>query len=570
MPQALLSVPVFALTSVWAIIVQFGEGAGRGEGIGFIAVRLILLIALQALMFAFPFLTWRMICPHVPTRAWNWLLAVSVAIGAAVRGAAFAFLLVLIGVTDSLDLTYRIVASVSHMTVVTMILWFLVSEVRRLQSRRHQLEADRDQLVVLQQTVQRDLELLGDRTVDEIRQSILESLGGLQASGSSELRERLRVTIDEVVRPLSHQLAAQPPGWVAPRSVIETRKVNWLLALREGLDPTRIHPVIVTLILIGLGIPFNYSRYGALSAAWFAATSIVVFPAFWLLRRAAIWLTAKRGAGVKALMFIIAVGMGGAVLGLATLPYMQSQPRPLLFVIVTPIFALLISAPLAVAEAARDQDLELESDLQTTTEDLRWMLTRAREQYRQRELALAHALHGRVQASLAAAFLRLESAVAQGSDDKELLESLQAEVRRMISELHLDDAEPDPIDKVIALTQSNWSGTVHVNVTIDPLARASLAGDPLTARSVNDLIPELVFNSVRHGSAREVDVQLEFADPRTLSLTVIDDGGSALTMTRYGLGSALLDEASISWSRTRLDTRTTTTCILPILSLSQL
>jgi hypothetical protein len=40
-------------------------------------------------------------------------------------------------------------------------------------------------------------------------------------------------------------------------------------------------------------------------------------------------------------------------------------------------------------------------------------------------------------------------------------------------------------------------------------------------------------------------------------------------MTHYGLGSALLDEASITWSRTRLDTRTTTTCLLPILSLSQ-
>jgi signal transduction histidine kinase len=569
MPEALLSLPVFALTSLWAIIIQFGEGAARGEGIVAIALRLLLLVALQALMFAFPYLTWRMICPRVPARDWNWLLAVSVAVGAAVRGAAFAFLLVLIDVTDSLDLTFRIVVSVSHMTVVTMILWFLVSEVRGLQSRRRQLEADRDQLVVLQQSAQRDLVLLGDRAVEEIRQSILESLGGLQVSDSSQLRERMRVTIDDVVRPLSHQLAAQPPGWVAPQSVLETRKVNWLLALREGLNPTRIHPVIVTLILIGLGIPFNYSRYGAPSAAWFTATLIVVVPAFWLLRRAAIWLTAKRGAGAKAVMFVIAVVLGGAALGLATLPYMQGQPRPLLFVIVTPIFALLISAPLAVAEAARVQNLELESDLRATTEDLRWMLARARERYRQRERALAHALHGRVQASLSAAFLRLDRAVAQGTDDIELLESLQADVLQTISDLNLDDADPDPIDRVIALTQSNWSGTVHINVIIDPLARASLAGDPLTARAVNDLIPELVFNSVRHGSAREIDVQLEFADARTLSLAVIDDGGSDLTMTHYGLGSALLDEASITWSRTRLDTRTTTTCLLPILSLSQ-
>ena len=569
LPQALLSVPVFALSSAWAIVVQFGEGAGRGEGIGAIALRVLLLVALQALMFAFPYVTWRVICPRVPAIGWNWLLAISVVVGAAVRGVAFAFLLVLIGVTDSLDLAFRIVASVSHMTVIILILWFLVSEVRRLQARRRQLIADRDQLVVLQQTAQHDLATLGDRAVDEIRRSILESLGGLQAAESSELRERLRVTIDEVVRPLSHQLAAQPPGWVAPRSVIETRKVDWLVAAREGLDPARIHPVIVTLILIALGIPFNYSRYGAPSAALFAATAIVVIPAFWLLRRGAIWLTSQRGAGVTAVMFVVAVLLGGAVLGLATLTYMHSQPRPLLFVIVTPIFALLISAPLAVAEAARDQNLELESDLRATTADLRWMLARAREQYRQRERALAHALHGRVQASLAAAFLRLDRSVAQGTDDDELLASLQAEVLQMVSEFNIDDAEPDPIDKVIALTQSNWAGTVHVNVTIDPKAREALESDPLTARSVNDLIPELVFNSVRHGSARGIDVQLEIADFRTLSLTVIDDGSGVPDMSRYGLGSSLLDEASITWSRRRLDARTTTTCLLPIISLSQ-
>jgi hypothetical protein len=54
-----------------------------------------------------------------------------------------------------------------------------------------------------------------------------------------------------------------------------------------------------------------------------------------------------------------------------------------------------------------------------------------------------------------------------------------------------------------------------------------------------------------------------------VSLTVIDDGVSDLMTNRHGLGSALLDEASINWSRTRLGARTTTTCLLPILSPSQ-
>lgn len=564
-PEALLSLPVFALSLLWTFIVQFGEGAGAGDGLGAIALRLSLLVALQALMFLFPYLTWRVVCPHLPSRIWTWVLVVSVVVGAAVRGVALGFLLTLSGVTDSPDLLYRIAASVGHLAVVTMILWFLVSEVRGLNSRRRQLLDDRDQLLELRQAAERDLQRLGDRATDEIRRSILESLGGLQTTNSSDLRERLRLTIDDVVRPLSHQLAAQPPARTSRQEYLETTKVDWPLAVREGLDPRHIHPVIVPLLLVWLGLPQHSFQYGLWAAAGLVATLIIVIPAFWIARWAAVRITAHRGAGAKAVAFVVAVLLGGVALGLATLPYMHDELQPLLFIVAAPPLALLISGPLAIAEAARDQNLELEADLRATTADLSWILARTRERYRQQERALAHALHGRVQASLAAAFLRLDRAVAQGTDDEALLASLQAEALRAVSELDLRDAEPDPIDKVMALTQSNWSGTADLTFTLDPAAARALAEDPLCARSVNDLIPELVFNSVRHGSARAIEVQLEIVDFRTLSLTVIDDGSSDLMTTRYGLGSALLDEASITWSRTRLGARTTTTCLLPVL-----
>jgi hypothetical protein len=211
--------------------------------------------------------------------------------------------------------------------------------------------------------------------------------------------------------------------------------------------------------------------------------------------------------------------------------------------------------------------LELEADLTTTTADLRWSLTRAREQYRQRERGLAHALHGRVQASLAAAFVRLERAVAQGANDDALLVSLQAEILDVLAELDFRDSAPDPIDRVIALTQSNWSGAVHLDFSIEEYVKQALAVDSLCARSVNDLIPELVFNSVRHGSATAVKIELGLLDTRTLCLTVIDNGGEEIIATRYGLGSALLDDSSLSWNRSRDGERTTTTCMLPCLHL---
>jgi signal transduction histidine kinase len=263
--------------------------------------------------------------------------------------------------------------------------------------------------------------------------------------------------------------------------------------------------------------------------------------------------------------FVVAIVVGSLLFGLATLTYMWDEPQPFTFVIVAPILALLISGLLAVAEAARDQNLELEADLTTTTADLRWSLTRAREQYRQRERGLAHALHGRVQTSLAAAFLRLERDAAQGANDDALLVSLQAEILEVIAELDFRDSAPESVDRVIALTQINWSDVVHLDFRVEEHVKQALSVDSLCARSVNDLIPELVFNSVRHGSATAIKVELELVDTRTLCLTVIDDGIKDIIATRYGLGSALLDDSSISWTRTRGGEHTTTTCILPCL-----
>ncbi len=565
-PQALLSAPVFGFSVLWVIVVQLGEGAAAGEGAGRMPIRLVLLFAVQLVMFAFPYVTWRLICPRVGEQSWTWLLLVALLVGATVRGIVLGFLLLLVGVTDSPEIGFRIVASLTHMAVVVVLLWFLVSEVRALHAARRQLVAERDQLLGLQQAAQRDLAQLSDRATEEIRRSILDSLGGLQATDSAELRERLRVTIDDVVRPLSHHLAAQPSAWTPPPPSRESWGVDWPLAAREGLDPARIHPVIIPIVLIWLGLPIHLFRYGPTLTAAFVATVIVGIPAFWIARRIATRLTAGRGAGIKATAFVLAVTFGGLALGLATLPYMQDQPQPFVFVVAAPILALLIGAPLAIAESARDQDLELESDLRALTADLRWALVRARERFRQQEGALAHALHGRLQASLAAAFLRLDRAVAQGADDAALLAALQAEVLEAVHSLDVIDSEPEPIDTLIALTQSNWSGAVRLDFTVDPQARDALASDPLCARSVNDLIPELVFNSIRHGSATAIDVRLEIEDARTLSLSVLDNGGGDPMPTHYGLGSTLLDEASITWTRSRSDACTTTTCQLPFVS----
>jgi hypothetical protein len=208
LPEALLSLPVFGISFLWVALVQLGEWAALGDDPENLIVRMASAFAVQLLMFAFPFAALRVICPRLRSTSWNWVLLIALLIGAIARGVALGYLFTWSGVTTSPEFVFRAAASLSHLAVITILLWYLVSEVRGLHALRRQLIDERAQLLDLQGGAQRDLEQLGDRATQDIRRSILESLGGLQATESVALLGRLRTTIDEVVRPLSHQLAA--------------------------------------------------------------------------------------------------------------------------------------------------------------------------------------------------------------------------------------------------------------------------------------------------------------------------------------------------------------------------
>lgn len=496
-------------------------------------------------------------------RIWVRLLVTAIIIGAAVRGWAFGLLLFRTGLTEAPQYAFRILTSIANMATVTVLLWFVVSEVRSLQMRRRQLLADRDQLLLLQESAQENLDQLGERASEEIRTLLIASLGSDDTSSAHDLLRRMRFTIDDVVRPLSHRLAIQGPQWAPPQATAKSTRVNWVAAVRDGLDPSRIHPLVVTLALIWLGLPVHVVQYGPKYAFNLLGTGIVGFPVFWLMKQAAMRLCAGRSATIRIPAFVIAVLVGGESMGLASLTYMQGQAKPYLFVIMVPIFALLISAPLAVAEEARDQSLTIEADLEATTSDLRWTLARTREQHRQQERALAHALHGRIQATLASAIVRLDRAVERGAAEPELVDALRVEVLDAISELDLGSGTPESLDQVIALTQRNWADAVTITFDATPNARSAIENDALCAAAVNDLIPELVFNSFRHGKATVINIEIVLEDTRTLVLTVTDDGTFDTRATGKGMGTELLDDASMQWTRARSGDHTVTTCRLP-------
>ena len=82
--------------------------------------------------------------------------------------------------------------------------------------------------------------------------------------------------------------------------------------------------------------------------------------------------------------------------------------------------------------------------------------------------------------------------------------------------------------------------------------------------TVSILLNELVFNSIKHGNSKQVDIYLTLEKNKILNLKVCNDGNLLHNPNLKGTGSKLLDDVSISWSRYDDDKKLTTEVLLPI------
>jgi len=111
--------------------------------------------------------------------------------------------------------------------------------------------------------------------------------------------------------------------------------------------------------------------------------------------------------------------------------------------------------------------------------------------------------------------------------------------------------------------QATWLGIVTLHIEASELVAQDLAKDPVCLTAVADLIPELVFNAVKHGEAKHVFVSVQKVGDRTVEVEVSNDGKPLFNNAKQGLGTKLIAESSLDWSRTFIDGLVTTRVLLP-------
>lgn len=183
---------------------------------------------------------------------------------------------------------------------------------------------------------------------------------------------------------------------------------------------------------------------------------------------------------------------------------------------------------------------ELVGKLQTEREDLVEYDEKLRRQTSQ-------FLHDRVQSDLMVVSMKLKSVLGQSSEDVDevldrailRLEKTRTEDLRNIIQVLTPNLEAGSLSSALEVLFEQYRGDVEISLKIDERTESL---DSRTKLAIFRIVEQSILNSLLHGKARKVQVELRTDPEGTTALVIADDGvGSSLESITAGVGSAIID-----------------------------
>ena len=398
-----------------------------------------------------------------------------------------------------------------------------------------------------------------------VRVLLEDRLGATSARPSPYAPAQLRALADEVLRPLSHQLARTTTGF-EPGAPAPSPRTRWSDVARALRPEPVVRPRLLTAVMAVLTfrltvaarppgpatappppgqvrVTVDWTSFGEAVLLQVAVLAVVLGGTRILAGR----LDARaRTEGLAARWSVVvgalaALGLGSLVLlrALHRLPGFGMLPpvdaRTVLgftapFLVVTGVVSLLEAAAAALDDV-RDAAARANAEVATAVARVNGALLQERRGF-------ARHLHASVQAAVNAACILIERATVDGRSDPAVVDRAARIIDEAVAGLlattdtatalgTASDAAiggADDLEERLAAVRTTWSDVADVRTDIDASAGARLAADAVARATVCDLIAEACANAVVHGGAGRVDVTVRDAGTREVVLVVADDG----------------------------------------------
>ncbi len=542
-----VSWPAFWLTSV---VNAFTAYLGGTEINATVAERTMVFVLSQLGFFGIAVLYRKVVLERSPASPWRPVATLAVfALAGGVRGLIAGAVLVQFAGAGGDAVLFRVVASVGISPLVMSLIAIGVSTLRDYRRTRQELLARREQLVAAHAKVIQSQE---QRTAEILAGLRSELAGALAAVSPTDRAGELDRVAAEVVRPMSHELSQQSPSWEPPPSAPQRVRLGDIVgrAVREA----PLVPIATAVIAIAVLTMYSWEGVKVATLPWYAGAAVLTWLGLSLIARLMRNRMAASALISRAIVTVASLALVGLSAGLVLEAASDWSNRTSLPFFGPPVMCF-VGLLLSLARATgRELNANID-DLAAADGELMWQVKRLHMQEWCSQRRLARALHGRVQAVMAAyaGRLRLHDDVG--------LDALRCEL-----EAALGDGE-DHGDSIwtsgIIRLESTWRGlcTVRREQTSSDL---TLDADPLCAEIALEITSEAVSNAVRHGKANDVLVSVQ-TGPRVAHLTVIDNGRGGAASTA-GLGTRLLDDCALAWLRVVDQPTSTLTASLPRIS----
>lgn len=443
----------------------------------------------------------------------------------------------------------------------------LVAGISEMRGASTKLAQARHKLLQIQENL--NLELLSQRAkldeqintiVSPVLEEIQTAVLNLRDS-SSDLNAKpipqLKAAIENVVRPLSHELTLESNAETeysinSEKTVAEIRKEISHISFRERWTSRipigyTLEPVLGSIAIL----MFAFPTFGFIDSITHAIA--VCIPAIagiagitWALRK-----TLSSIDFPYLVVNIIGVILNGSlalVFFLATFVFPNELGTYVtigltigvgILLIVSGYFGLVIERRIRFLKLANEINMEISSSLSRLRHDI--LITRRQS---------GRLIHGGVQAKLQAAMLRLSRAT---SVDPKLIEEVSSEIEQACYILkNLDSPVSFSLGELLDDLIDFWAGVCDVQVEITKELDERVISDPIAVQCIIEVIRESISNAVKHDSAEKATVKLAVSDSGIVDLCVthpaIANQADLTTKKSAGYGSQLFDELTIDWS----------------------
>lgn len=516
---------------------------------GSLAVWLLIsALAQLALMSAFEILRRAIHRPGRP-QSQPVLTLAAILVASLFRGAALGVFVRWFGFSPDIELGYRLTASLTAAAMIIVIA-LVVSAHERHRGLVKQLDRERAGLADLDISMQgrlaeitRGVTALVTSKVEprlkELDAALSEVASGADVAPSLQ---SLRHLVDDELRPLSHQLSIETVDLdVLALPVTQSTRprvpLPEFLHVRDALLPGTSG---VLTMLSALGPAFRELTLVQSLAFLLGLGACVAFGVGGLRAFAGrVRLPVFVCIAATSMAMSIVVALGVVILGRVGLTVPDHIVIPAL------IIGGVIGAGAALYCAVDERRSLTEAHLLEAVQNLQSSVSRLRQQAWIGRRRVSYILHGSVQSALHSAAMRL---TAHPHPDSALIAEIRHDIAAAMAKLGSMSGPPTVLPEALAETANLWSEACTVRWHLSEDAQLLAAQNATTAECASEIVREGVGNAIRHGGATHVDVTI-IARLRRLVLVIADDGCAGHDAVYRGLGSRMLDEMCVRWSR---------------------